>query len=201
MWTASCARPGPAPSLDIADICAAMRIPLIVSLHDYYPVCPTTQLLDDQMRFCGGRCTPGQGTCFVDFPWLGDLPHLKHDYVHTWRAMFAPVLEQADALVTTAPSAKQVILNGFPQLAAADFRVIEHGRDLDQRELAVPPTPGGKIRILVPGNVNEQKGGAVIKQLIAHLPFLDSTGRFQESIRERAFPMVDVGDNAEVANL
>ena len=162
-------------SLDIADICAAMRIPLIVSLHDYYPVCPTTQLLDDQMRFCAGRCTPGQGTCFVDFPWLGDLPHLKHDYVHTWRAMFAPVLEQADALVTTAPSAKQVILNGFPQLAAADFRVIEHGRDLDQRELAVPPTPGGKIRILVPGNVNEQKGGAVIKQLIA----MDESSRLE----------------------
>jgi O-antigen biosynthesis protein len=152
---------------DLPEIAADLHIPVIISLHDYYFVCPTVQLLDNEDRYCAGTCTSGQGVCRTP-PGLADTPHLKHGYVNEWRRHSAKVLERADAYVTTSGAAADVLTSSFPHLAPR-LRVIEHGRDLDQIDsVAELPVDGEPIRILVPGTLGIHKGAGLI-QAIAEL--------------------------------
>jgi GT2 family glycosyltransferase/glycosyltransferase involved in cell wall biosynthesis len=149
---------------DLPKIAADLHIPVIISLHDYYFVCPTVQLLDNEDRYCAGTCTDGQGVCRTP-PGLADTPHLKHGYVNEWRRHSAVVLAAADAYVTTSSSAADVLTTNFPDLAPR-LRVIEHGRDLEQIEsVAAQPVSGEPIRILVPGTLGIHKGARLIQKI------------------------------------
>ena len=41
----------------------------------------------------------------------------------------------------------------------------------------------------------------VVERLFAHLALLDGAGQFQQSIGQRAFAVVDMGDDREVADM
>ena len=160
---------------DLPRLAAERGIPIVVSFHDFYLSCPTVHLLDDQDAFCGGRCTLGDGACRIPSPLLEGTPHLKHNWVHQWREEAAYVLERAAALVTTSVHTREVYLRSYPALAGRPFHIIEHGRALESSELAVPPMPGGPVRILVAGNLDVHKGAAWLEELLAH----DATGRIE----------------------
>lgn len=154
-------------TLDVPDLARAFDIPVVVSLHDYYLACPTVHLLDEKDQFCGGKCTEGAGSCRVPMEWIArDVPPLKHEWVYEWRSRVWPLLSQADALVTTTTSAKNVYLEAYPELARQRWEIIEHGRDLEQwYGLWTTPEPDGVIRLLLPGNLDAHKGSEFVKQL------------------------------------
>jgi GT2 family glycosyltransferase/glycosyltransferase involved in cell wall biosynthesis len=164
-------------TLDVPRVAAGLGIPIVLSVHDYYLSCPTVHLLDDQDRFCGGICTPGEGSCRIPMPWIAaSAPPLKHAWVNEWRRMVGAVLEGVDAMVTTSVSARDVYLRSYPQLEALPFHVIEHGRDLGQHPGAgAAPRPGGPVRILVPGNLDVHKGA----ELLQALRHVDVDGRLE----------------------
>jgi glycosyltransferase involved in cell wall biosynthesis len=145
-----------------------LGIPVVLSFHDYYTVCPTIQLIDDQGVFCGGRCTPGDGDCPVARSWFrGGALELKHRYVHEHRRRMAVALEHCRCFVTTCESAKRLLVSAFPRLQEADFRVIEHGRDLPRATLASVPQPGVPARVVCLGNIDRAKGSQLIERLMA----------------------------------
>ncbi len=164
-------------TFDLPRIAADLAIPTVISFHDFYLSCPTVHLLDNEDRFCAGQCTPGQGRCRLPNEWLAQAPEpLKHGWVYAWRDHVRPLLERADALVTTTASARDVYLNSFPRLEDRHFEVIEHGRNLDDVDIGSPgPVPGGTVRILVPGNLDVHKGAHLIRALAA----LDEDGRLE----------------------
>jgi glycosyltransferase involved in cell wall biosynthesis len=142
----------------------------ILSLHDFYMVCPTVKLIDNTERFCAGLCTPSDGSCTYDL-WKGDgLPDLKHAAIMDWTAMSSAVMSEFDALVTTSDRARDLILARLPATRRLPFHVIPHGRDFPRfLPPAQEPFRGGKLRILVPGNVNLAKGGMLIRQIAARM--------------------------------
>jgi GT2 family glycosyltransferase len=152
-------------TLDIATAARALSIPVILSFHDYYYICPTIQLLDNNDHYCGGRCTPGQGTCRIPKDLLGG-PHLKHSWVYVWRERMREMFEDVDAFVTTTSGSKATYLTAFPELSDRPFSIIEHGRDLAR--ISLRPQPPGReerIRIVVPGTMTVSKGVGFIRQL------------------------------------
>jgi glycosyltransferase involved in cell wall biosynthesis len=154
-------------TLDLPLTAETLGIPVIVSFHDFYLSCPTIHLLDEDHRYCAGICTPGDGACQVP-PTMGPIPPLKHRWIHDWRRRIAPVLENADALVTTSEHIRFVYRRTYPGIADVPFTLIPHGRDLEQASgVAVPPEPGEPVRILVPGNIGEHKGARVLAELKA----------------------------------
>ena len=44
-------------SFDLPSLCRPLGIPVVLSFHDYYFVCPSIHLLDQNAQFCGGQCT------------------------------------------------------------------------------------------------------------------------------------------------
>ena len=138
----------------------------IFSFHDYYALCPTVKLLDEQNRFCGGTCTKSDGRCRAELWPEGALPELKDKWVHVWRERFAEALKPCDAFITTSDSARTRILQHIPSLPADRFLVIPHGRDFKFCRLSQPPLPGEPLRILVPGNISQAKGLDIIHDLL-----------------------------------
>lgn len=152
-------------------ILAANRLglPVIFSFHDYYTVCPSVKLLDENLQFCGGRCTLSRGECTQEL-WAPQLmPALKHEGIYPWQQQFAGVLALCDGFVTTTKPVRDLVLEIFPSLNERPFEVIPHGRDFSELSmLAEPPDPEGPLRVLVPGFIALSKGGEVLLELAGH---------------------------------
>src|SRR5690606_17349883 len=65
-------------SLNLARIARSQNIPVVYSFHDFYSVCPSLNLLDNDLKYCGGRCTLGDGHCTNSLWPRSGMPELKH---------------------------------------------------------------------------------------------------------------------------
>jgi len=150
-------------------LCKQLGLPVLMSLHDYYTVCPSIKLLDDQQHHCGGQCSAGTGTCEVELWRQDQFPPLKHAFVHQWRARFDEVLSHCDGFVTTSRASMDILKQAHPLLQKTDFRLIEHGRDFAPQS-PLPdhwPAPDEKLKILIPGGISPAKGADIVNALIA----------------------------------
>ena len=143
-----------------------LGIPVVMSLHDFYTLCPTVRLVDELGQFCGGECTDSAGPCRPSLWQPYSFPRLKHEGVLEWRKLMASMLEDCDRFVTTSETARTLITRHFPALAGRQFAVIPHGRDFAyRRKLGRAPAAGEPIRILVPGNISKTKGADLIREM------------------------------------
>lgn len=149
-------------------VCRTLGVPVVLSFHDFYMVCPTVKLLDAEQRFCGGRCTMGTADCTAELWPAGSMPPLRHRFVHRWRAMMAEALSHCDAFVTTSPFARETLLGTFPILVERGLRLIPHGRSFTgMASLAAEVTLDEPLRVLVPGNISSAKGAALVAAIAA----------------------------------
>ena len=137
----------------------------VLSLHDYYTVCPTIHLLDQDGRYCAGHCTPGDGDCPTMERWIHGLPPLKHRYVHTWRERMAANLRSCDAYVVTSQSARSVLADHFPFLGDDRLRVIPHGRDHGSHHPVARPPGQAPVPVACLGVGSTSKGLELVREL------------------------------------
>lgn len=151
-------------SLGLPEAANALQIPTIFSFHDFYMICPSIKLLDENMTPCGGVCTPSTGTCASELWDEASVPALKHNYVHHWRQRSMKALDPCDAFVTTTQSAADILLRAFPEFQSR-LRVIPHGRTFERfGRAAVCPSsdPDAPFRILLAGGLSRAKGSALV---------------------------------------
>jgi glycosyltransferase involved in cell wall biosynthesis len=152
--------------LGLIDVSKLLGLPVVLSFHDFYAVCPTVNLLDDQNQYCGGKCTKSVGQCKHELWNDTNFPPLKNAAIQEWRNQFATILEKCDLFITTAESAKDVLLKNYGLLTNRAFHVIPHGRDFDRfYQIASSIRDDDVIRILVPGNISKAKGGDIVSEL------------------------------------
>lgn len=153
-------------SLGLLEVASHLGIPSIFSFHDFYTLCPSVKLLDDRQQFCAAVCTAGQGRCQHELWPESSFDLLKHGQIHEWQAAFAQTLSYCDAFITTTAFSRQLIVQRYPVLASKPFRVIAHGHDFTTlQQLATHPTAHEPLRLVVPGNLSEAKGGRLIQTL------------------------------------
>ncbi|RAP54353.1 MAG: hypothetical protein BZ137_02655, partial [Methanosphaera sp. rholeuAM130] len=158
-------------TFDLPNLARKMKIPTILSFHDLYYICPSHNLIDDNKNYCGGTCPPLYdnntlgGQCNI----IGELniPQAR-TIVHWWRDEVNKVFEGIQAFITTSKSTYNLYTRFYPQLADSDFRIIEHGRDLetpDSTQYVTPINSKDKIKILFPGHIGYIKGYELIKKI------------------------------------
>lgn len=153
-------------SLGLFDISRILSIPVVFSFHDFYSLCPTVNLLDAELKYCGGNCTASQTPCSAELWPAGSVPQLKHHWIHQWQRMMRESLTKCSALVTTSEHVRRTILVRYPELGSLPFEIIPHGRHFEvMRDLTVDPGNDRKIRLLIPGNLNPKKGSEFIMRL------------------------------------
>ncbi|MEO1670701.1 MAG: glycosyltransferase, partial [Cyanobacteria bacterium J06631_2] len=167
-------------SVSLARLAKRLDIPTVLSFHDFYTICPTVNLLDENQVFCGGECTATEGRCPVPIWSEHKLVNLKHNFIKTWQHNMAKMFQYVDAFVTTAPSAKEMMVKTYPQLAEANFKVIPHGRDFPHLQneptfVLRPPKSNRPLRVLFPGNISSSKGA----ELIVAIKKLDVNNRLE----------------------
>jgi glycosyltransferase involved in cell wall biosynthesis len=163
-------------SLSLPGIARVFGIPVVFSFHDFYTICPTVRLVDENDVFCGGTCTATPGDCRSGLWKPRNFPALKNAAVHPWRANMAKALALCDAFVTTSESTRERIRKFFPVTTEKAFRVIEHGRDFPGFErLGRFPELGERVRVLMPGNISVTKGSRILQRMQA----LNGDGRFE----------------------
>ena len=157
--------------LGLFDVTRALRMPVVFSFHDFYTVCPTTNLLDEADRNCGGECTATPGVCRQPLWKNHEFPLLKHSAIHDWRREFALALNKCAAFVTASSSAVAVIRRNFPCLSDRKVHVIPHGRDfMEMGQLCERLVPEGPVRLLIPGNLSPAKGLRIVQKLCRVAP-------------------------------
>lgn len=156
-------------SLSLPRIAKDLGCGVVFSFHDFYTICPTVKLLDENNVYCGGTCTASAGECRAELWPAGSLPPLKGRWVDFWKQRFAQVLQDCDAFVTTSDSARARILSQLPGIDPARFHVIPHGRSFTaMHQLRSRPRHGTPLKILVPGNISMAKGLGVIRALLEY---------------------------------
>jgi GT2 family glycosyltransferase len=165
--------------LSIIEGAKAKGIPVILSFHDFYAVCPNVKLVDAAGRHCGGVCTSGDiADCNVELWEPGEVgfPPLRHGWVRNWQLRMAAALDSADHFVTTSSLARDLITSIYPRTAQKPFDVIEHGRDFPAfKSLAAPLEKGEPLRILLPGILVPAKGLELVRAIKA----LDTENRIE----------------------
>ncbi|BGE86819.1 glycosyltransferase [Methylosinus trichosporium] len=170
--------------LALPKIARRAGIPVIMSFHDYYAVCPSLKLLDETGRYCGGACTPTPGECVPDLWTLQAAPPLKGAWVREWRRKFAEAFAHCDAFVSTSQAATTILEANFPALAGR-IDIIEHGRDFPSfHPPRAAPRSGAPADILVPGNLSAEKG----RDLVMSLAALDAGRRLRFHLLGEVFP-------------
>nr|WP_175802021.1 glycosyltransferase [Burkholderia anthina] len=146
-----------------------LELPVVFSFHDFYTICPTVNLLDETNKYCAGSCTASSGQCKHSLWTEPDFPPLKNNAIKQWRVMFENLLRKCDAFVTTAQSAKDLLVKNYPFLSGRPFDVVPHGRNfVEFGDVACHYDGEEKLRILVPGNISNWKGADVVKYLSGH---------------------------------
>jgi len=158
-------------SFDLAEVAKRLGIPVILSFHDFYYVCPSHNLLDDNINYCAGVCSEynpennRQGQCQIT---AGLNIPIAKSIISAWRNNVEKLLDNCDAYVTTCQSAYDIYTKYYPKLIERDFNIIEHGRDIktpDTTEYVSPIKSDEKIRIVFPGHLNSSKGYDLIKAI------------------------------------
>jgi glycosyltransferase involved in cell wall biosynthesis len=161
-------------SLGLVDVSKLIGLPVVFSFHDFYAVCPTVKLLDNENKYCGGKCTASIGECKYDLWRDNDNPSLKNSGIIEWKNYFDSLLLKCDAFITTSESAKKVLIDNYPFLKGRFFPVIPHGRDFTNfNRNARSINSVRTIKLLFPGNITNAKGGAIMAQLAAISSFLN----------------------------
>jgi glycosyltransferase involved in cell wall biosynthesis len=141
-------------------ITAAKRrgIPVVVTMHDFWWVCPRVFLVDRTMRPCCLVVTAGDCQCEAGRSWL-----------ETRDARLRTILADVDLVLTPSESAARVAAaNGVdPHRLEVDENGLEHVPGVAEHEHG-----GSVVRFLYLGGSNPMKGAGVLADALGHLSHL-----------------------------
>ena len=155
-------------SFDLPYVAKKLGIPVILSIHDFYFICPFYVLLDHNHNYCAGICV-GDKNCYCPMDSLSDI-HSKH-FIKEWRANVLELFKHVDIFITTSNIVKNLFLSIYSEdniFNDSNFKVIEHGRDFPKlkKNYYEIPSKGIPVKILCPANnLNIMKGADLIKQI------------------------------------
>ncbi len=111
-------------SLDIFYEAAKQNIPIIATIHDFYSVCPSFNLLDYSSKYC---CQKDDLDYCAECLWNKfTISKLISNYLQKRRVEYLRALSLCNELITPSESAKDIVLNYYPDLKNK-LIVIEHG--------------------------------------------------------------------------
>ena len=150
---------------DLPEVAKTLGIPIILSFHDFYYICPTINLLDHNNRYCEGKCNSEMIQCNYPVQIYGDMPIIS-DFIDIWKEKASELMDYITTVTAPTKSTMDLYISIYPQLKNKNYEVIEHGRDFDQTPLKVDLPPKDKpIKIIVPGIIKHHKGHDFIKAL------------------------------------
>lgn len=154
-------------TFDIVDAAYWFHIPMVLSFHDFYYICPTTNLINGKGLYCNADCSSANGQCRISEPCIKINDDMHKWIKSNWRNQLTDLFKKTDAFVTTSEYSKELFENVFSNIKGRVL-IYEHGRDFSYPRIFYGSLPdkNQKIRIMIAGNIDYNKGANYISQLI-----------------------------------
>lgn len=136
-------------------------LPVFVSIHDYYYLCPKVKMLDTSLRSCVGidhaqKC----GGCLKQIGIADTVP-----YISIWRKENIAALKLAEAVFVPSQSAEKIIAEYIPEIRNK-LKVIEHGLELSAEKCSTKHKNTNCFHVAFLGGINAAKGYLHAAELI-----------------------------------
>lgn len=151
-------------SLNLVSVARLLNRVVTFSFHDFYSASPDHTLTDSTGVFLGRDYAP-QAPSYPDLLPV-QLPIDDDGYLQYWRKRSESVLAEADAYFFFSVQGKTRAASLMKNLDMAKAVIIPHGRSFARfYQLKAEIIPDRPIRLLVPGNINYNKGLGIIRAL------------------------------------
>ena len=124
-------------SFDIFDVAKELEIPVVLTMHDYYYVCPNVKLVNTTNEHCKGYQEASD--CEACLKKNAGI-HVSENYLNGWRENARRIFAKCDKLVVPSQAAKDVYLQYYPELDEKII-VIEHGLEIEEENLDISNKP------------------------------------------------------------
>ena len=156
-------------SFDLPHVAKKLDIPVVLSMHDFYFLCPFYTLLDENNKYCSGKCSNNNENCYVPWNILEDIN--SKGFISEWREHVLKMFSSIDYFIAPSYVIKDLFLSIYDNqniLNEENFKVIEHGRDFPKitKEYFELPNCNKPIKILcLANNLDVMKGSEVIESI------------------------------------
>ena len=120
-------------SFDLFYAAEALDIPIQMTLHDYYYLCPNEKLLTEDLKYC--RACPSMSGCNECLSKTVKIA-AKVEFLRKWRKECKAVLEKCEEIFAPSQSVKNLFVSVYPELEER-INVIYHGCELGEKEEVV----------------------------------------------------------------
>lgn len=110
-------------SFDIFDLAHKLNIPLILTLHDFYMLCPEINFVDENGKYCGVKKSRDCDSCLSKQKIIA--PTVK--YIDNWRNKCYQALRKCNEIIVPSKSCKEYFEKFYPDL---NINIIPHGIDV-----------------------------------------------------------------------
>ena len=130
-------------------------IPVIISLHDYFCLCPTFFLVDTNNNFCRGEVTEECNLC------CASKTEIPFHSMEQWRSAMEGALEMAKIIIVPSQGVADIFSLYYHKIP---FKVVEHGTVVSRKES--PTYVKGNFNVAFPGHATKTKGSEHMRYII-----------------------------------
>ena len=154
-------------TFDIFQNAREKGIPVVLTVHDFYFICPTFHLVDRTGIFCNG-CKIGEERegCLLGHPYV--CSDFDNAVLFNWRNTFLKAISCVDFFIFPSVSAKD-IFSAYYSIDDAKIRIFSHGSNAYNEKF--PPLSKGheSLRVGILGSMLMHKGEALIRSILGHV--------------------------------
>ena len=158
---------------------------LVVNVHDYFALCPSQHLINADGRFCGIPAISDCHQCLATNK-RSYVPIYAVDGIEAWRSSWKLLLTACDEIRFFSADSERLFLKVYAELhLKSKMTIVPHQVNVapDRIKGRVKPAP---LSIGIVGNINFEKGSAVIKKLA------DYIDQHSLPIRLKLFGSIDI---------
>ena len=135
-----------------------LAVPLVVTLHDYYTMCPFIKLTDEEDVYCGEAGIPACEACLLRRYFYSPTTRARVTDISRWRKLWEAYLSEASLVVVPSEDMKQRVLSYFPRI---------HLRMVENPELWSDKHEVRTVGLI--GGLGRAKGAQKIQEVLAHV--------------------------------
>lgn len=141
---------------DIVDLCKENNIKVAITLHDFYCLCPTINLINNN-RYCLSLSNRNCAAC------LRQKKNLYNNVIPVWQEQWFIFLRKFDYIIAPSESTKQIIES---QIGGLGIIAQEHGISIS-KHIAKKLTSDNRVfNVAFVGVMAEHKGRDIVKYLV-----------------------------------
>lgn len=140
---------------DIVDVANKLGVKSVITLHDFYSVCPSINMLYCNEEYCVGLPEKDCNKCLIK------TGRAYNNIIKQWQSDWYDFLKKFDMVLVPSEDTKERLLKVYDKI---EITAIEHGVHNNKND--VKPHLTDKLRVAFIGVICHHKGGEMIKKLI-----------------------------------